>query len=145
MIKKNNKSAIIILFFFLTVGLFYYFYNTPQTKIEENTPQIGPKALSEENGVSLFVLDKKYEVEIREDSSVFEVMQKIQEESMGNNLFSFKYREHPGLGIFINEINGKKGGEGGYWIYYVNGEEANIGVSNYKINNGDIISWKYEK
>ena len=26
----------------------------------------------------------------------------------------------------------------------VNNEKANIGVSNYKINNGDIISWKYE-
>ncbi|MFA5773578.1 MAG: DUF4430 domain-containing protein [Candidatus Paceibacterota bacterium] len=144
---KNNKkiSIAFIIFSILFIGFFYYFNFQIGVKLLSEV-QKGPKALSVKNvEVSLNVLDKKYEVEIREDSSVFEVMQKIQEESMGNNLFSFKYREHPGLGIFINEINGKKGGEGGYWIYYVNGEEANIGVSNYKINNGDIISWKYEK
>ena len=31
------------------------------------------------------------------------------------------------------------------WIYYVNGKEAAVGISNYKINPGDTVSWKYEK
>jgi len=75
---------------------------------------------------------------------VFELMKKIKNENSKESSFDFKYTEHTGLGIFINEINGKQGGRDGYWIYYVNGEEAGVGVSNYKIKNGDIISWKYE-
>lgn len=142
---KNKKSTLIIVISLcILIGVFYLV--KPPIGVKPLSAQKAPKALSVKNvKVSLNVLDKKYEVEMKEGSSVFEVMQKIQEESMGNNLFSFKYKEHTGLGIFINEINGKKGGEGGYWIYYVNGEEANVGVSNYKINNGDIISWEYEK
>ena len=72
-------------------------------------------------------------------------MLQIQTESKIENSFSFKYKEHTGLGVFITEINNQIGGRGGYWIYSVNGVEANVGVSNYKIKNGDIISWKYEK
>ncbi len=111
-----------------------------------NTSQTVPKALSEE-GIKVFltVQDKKYETKINNDSSVFEVMDKIQRDSSPPDIFDFKYEKYTGLGIFITEINEIKGGRGGYWIYYVNGVRANVGVSNYKIKNGDIISWKYEK
>ena len=47
------------------------------------------------------------------------------------------------MGKFIESINDLKNGEKN-WIYYVNGEKANIGVSNYKIKSGDVVSWKYE-
>jgi hypothetical protein len=49
------------------------------------------------------------------------------------------------MGKFIESINGVVGNENDSWIYYVNGVEAKVGVSNYKINPGDVVSWKYEK
>ena len=58
--------------------------------------------------------------------------------------FSFKTKEYPGLGYFVEEINGVGGGQGKYWIYYVNGKEASVGIKDYVVKEGDIISWKHE-
>jgi hypothetical protein len=136
--KKYFKILIVIILSCILIGVFYL------VKPQIGVIQKGPKALSEKNvKVSLKVLNKTYDVNIKEGSTVYDAMNIAQ--SLVENNFSFKSKEYPSLGIFVGEINGKKGGEGGYWIYSVNGEEANVGVSNYKVNNGDIISWKYEK
>ena len=141
MSKKYFKILIIVTLSCILITVFSQIGVKPLS-----VKQIVPKALSPNNvKVSLIVQDKKYETEVKEGSTVFELMKKIKEENTKNNLFDFKYTEHTGLGIFINEINGLKGGGDGYWIYYINGVEAGIGISNYKVNNGDQISWKYEK
>ena len=49
------------------------------------------------------------------------------------------------MGKFIETINGVKGNGDQNWIYYVNGQKAQVGVSNYKIKPGDVVSWKYEE
>lgn len=107
-----------------------------------NTAKIGQN----ENNikVTLSVLDKKYEVRTQEGSSVFEMMKILEEESTTSNKFNFKYKEVSGLGSFITEINGVKGTPGKYWMYYVNDKLASVGVSNYILKEGDIISWKNE-
>jgi len=66
-------------------------------------------------------------------------MNQMQNESK----IAFKDKTYAGMGKFIEEINGKKNGEKN-WIYYVNNIKANIGISNYKIKSGDVVSWKYE-
>ena len=58
---------------------------------------------------------------------------------------NFKEKKYPGMGKLMEEINGVKNSGDKNWIYYVNNKKANIGVSNYKINKGDTVSWKYEK
>ena len=91
--------------------------------------------------VSLTILDKSYDVSVKEGDTVFGMMNRLKSE---NNNFDFKYKEYPSLGVYINEINGIKEGNGKYWIYYVNGKEAEIGISKFKVSNGDIINWKLE-
>jgi hypothetical protein len=59
------------------------------------------------------------------------------------NKITFQAKNYTGMGEFIEKINGVKNGNKN-WIYYVNGVKAEIGVSNYKINPGDVVSWKYE-
>lgn len=117
----------------------------PSAKIaKENIPLISD-VKSDELGnikVSLEVLDKVYKSEVNEGSSVFDAMQKIKDTP--ENLFDFKYKETPGLGNFITEINGMKGTPGKYWIYYVNSEKATIGASQYVLKEGDIIRWSQE-
>ena len=54
--------------------------------------------------------------------------------------------EYGDLGFFVESIGGIKNDKlkGKYWIYYINGEKAKIGISNYIIQPNDIIFWKYE-
>lgn len=117
----------------------------PISKEESNTkisiePNIEKKIITDNEkyiSVILTVFDKSYPVKIQEKSSVYEAMKNIKDDT-----FSFNGIKHSGLGYFVNEINGVKGESGKYWFYYVNGEEASIGISNYILKDGDIISWK---
>lgn len=146
---KNKKIIIIVSLIISLIIIFLIIHPSvlrtpPLNRGGRNTNQIVPKALSERNiKVSLVVLDKKYETEIKEGSTVYDAMKSI--ESVKDNNFSFKTKEYPSLGIFVDGINGIMGKSGQYWIYYVNDKEASVSVSKYNINNGDIISWKYEK
>mgnify|MGYP001574888162 CR=1 FL=1 len=71
--------------------------------------------------------------------------------------FNFSGRDFPGLGFFVEEINnlpalhaqawqaGKKNAEGYYWILLINGKKSDLGVSQARIQQGDVIEWRYEK
>lgn len=63
--------------------------------------------------------------------------------STGN--FAFTSKDFPGMGAFVESMNGE-GGEGGYsWIFYVNGTESQEGASSVTLSPGDSVEWKYEK
>lgn len=61
-------------------------------------------------------------------------------------ILSFEEKSFSGLGAYIYSIEGisedKKNGK--YWIYYINDEKANVGVSNYLLKEGDEIRWHLE-
>lgn len=61
--------------------------------------------------------------------------------------FLFETKDYGSMGLFIESINGLKNNNqtGEYWIYYVNGESARIGISNQIVKSGDVIQWRYEK
>jgi hypothetical protein len=45
----------------------------------------------------------------------------------------------------IEAINGIENGENNmYWQYYVNGEYANVGCSNYLLKDNDVVIWRFE-
>ena len=83
-----------------------------------------------------------YEVTVLQGSSVFDVMETAQEDG-----FSFAGKEFTGIGFFVEEIEGKAQNprERMYWIYYVNNEKAQVGVSSYIIEDNDVITFKYEE
>ncbi len=56
----------------------------------------------------------------------------------------FYGKNYPGLGFFIKEIGTLRAGDGKYLLYYINGKEAQVGVSSYTLQDGDIIEWKLE-
>jgi uncharacterized membrane protein len=147
---KNKKIIIIVGLIISLIIIFLIIHPSvlrtpPLSRGGWNTNQIEPKALSEKNiKVFLTVQDKKYEAIIKEGGTVFEAMKKIQDESSSTNPFSFKYKENPGLGSFITEINNVVGSPGKYWIYYVNDKKASVGVSTYVLKEGDLINWNQE-
>lgn len=83
----------------------------------------------------------EYKDTIAGEMSVYDFMDKLRAEGKIN----FTEKDYIGMGKFIDSINGIKNNSGQNWIYYVNSVEAQVGVSNYKIKTGDIVSWKYEK
>lgn len=127
----------------------------------QNEAEILPKSLSRKNDTkisenvekkddqqaqaieaTLYVLGNVYPAYIAPESTVFDLMIKLQE-----NGLAFTYTDFGShMGIFIDSINGRVSDtkKNLYWIYYINGVEAKIGVSNYIIQPNDIIEWKYE-
>ncbi len=61
--------------------------------------------------------------------------------------FSYTVKDFTSLGAFVDELGGVQSDqrEGKYWIYYVNGKKANVGVSTYRVQAEDLIAWKYEQ
>jgi hypothetical protein len=136
MSKNKIKKLIPIVVLFILCLILLYVYKTPDKKdlnLNTNiTEAQSETAVLEINGV-------KYEEKISNPNSIYTFMSQLQKEGK----ITFKDKTYSGMGKFIEDINGIKNGEKN-WIYCVNEKKAEIGVSNYQINNGDIVSWKYE-
>jgi hypothetical protein len=91
--------------------------------------------------VSKPVVELSYQDSIPNPVTVYDFMEQLQNEGKIN----FTEKNYAGMGKLIDGINGIKNNNSQSWIYYVNGKEAQVGVSNYKIKSGDVVSWKYEK
>jgi hypothetical protein len=102
-------------------------------RTQENVPSIS---------ATLEVDDSRYEVSLSQGGNVYELMAAAKDQYG----FSFGGREFPGIGFFVEEINGLQQSPraGKYWIYYINGRKAEVGISVYQLKTHDVISWKYE-
>ena len=120
--KKLKISIPIVILLIIFCGLFYVY----KAKKQENKPPFSISSIQ-------FTSESK--------QNVYDFMEKLKNEGKIN----FKEKTYTGMGKFIEELNGIKNNGDKNWIYYVNGKKASIGVSNYKINIGDIVSWKYEE
>jgi len=101
-----------------------------------------PASQNRQISAVLFVNEKKYEITLAENSSVFDLMQKLKNEAD----FSFNGQNYSSLGFFVQEINGIKNNPrtNQYWFLYVNNKKADQGASSIKVKANDIITWKYE-
>lgn len=48
-------------------------------------------------------------------------------------------------GLYVKEVNGIPESDGAYWMIYVNGEMAPVGISQLEIKNGETYSLRLEK
>lgn len=83
-----------------------------------------------------------YTISISEDSSIYDAMTRLSASS--SPLLTFKAKEYPGIGYFVEEINGIKNADGKYWTLYVNGKYSTVGASDYKLSSEDRVEWRYE-
>ncbi len=58
--------------------------------------------------------------------------------------FSFATREYPGIGSFVEEVNGVREGGGMHWILYINGRTSDLGASQAQVRPGDRVLWRFE-
>ncbi|MFA6306491.1 MAG: DUF4430 domain-containing protein [Patescibacteria group bacterium] len=108
-------------------------------KTEAPKPVIAPT--EEKIKVVMIISGVKYEAAVKLGGSVYDLMNILNQE----NKINFSGKNYSGLGFFMEEINGVKNNPAGAnWLYYVNGQPAQTGVSNYELKNNDTIEWKYE-
>ena len=57
-----------------------------------------------------------------------------------------EFKTFAGLGAMVQSIDGlaNDAAANKFWIYYVNGQSAQVGISSYVIKPNDLIEWKYE-
>jgi hypothetical protein len=150
--SKKEKYKIIIFITILITSFFilFFFYSKleeipPSLKQEINIKNKIPPILKEKNitvnNITLEINENTYKSKIEKEISIYDFMNKLKNEGKIN----FKDKTYSGMGKFIEEINGIKPNNEKYWIYYVNNKKANIGISDYKIKPGDVVSWKLEK
>jgi hypothetical protein len=48
------------------------------------------------------------------------------------------------IGDYVTSINGNDGGGSKYWLFYVNGQESQVGASAYVTKSSDQIEWKLQ-
>ncbi len=57
-------------------------------------------------------------------------------------LFSLRGIQYPSLGFFVTDIGPLHQGAGKYILYFINGKEASVGISEFVPQIGDTIEWK---
>lgn len=123
---------------------------TEQEKIYSDLDISTSSQNSEINTPSYKLEPKSYEIKANDykltnTSTVYNLMQLASADS--RQPFVFETKDYGNMGLFIESINDLKNNPqtGEYWIYYVNGESAKIGISNYIVKSEDVIKWSYEK
>ncbi len=134
-----NKKKIIIVISILAIILLGFFTKRQSVSITEIKD-----IQNKQESIHIASIDIEGSIlggEVKDGESVYDFMDRLRSEGR----ISFKEKNYSGIGKFIEEINGVRGENGKYWIYYVNGKKMSLGVSSVKIKTGDVVSWKYEK
>ncbi len=140
--SMRRLPILILILTALVIGTAVFTVRFEKTETEIPRPDLVIRTEQQVRTV-LEVPGLSYEVFVSEGSTAYDLMVSVASQ---HNDFSFKGREFSGLGFFVEEINGlsQDQKEGRYWIYYINSQSAPVGVSQYKVKENDVITWKYE-
>lgn len=89
---------------------------------------------------SLQVGEKKYKLQFNNGQSLLEAMNNL----VASSEFTFKSKTYLGIGEFVYSVNGTDAKDSKYWILYINNDQAQVGVSDYKLRPGDVIRFELE-
>ncbi|MFO8020344.1 MAG: DUF4430 domain-containing protein [Promethearchaeia archaeon] len=149
---EKRKKYIIIAFIgsLLFLGLILYNFNVIQINQDENEIEEGDNEDTSEiyepeegnfSGIALIVDynngSKKVEDEINVDSgndTVFDILLAY---------CDVEYTEYSNGEVFIEGIDGVRNKNSNNWLYWVNGEYAEVGAASYHVEDGDEIKWIY--
>ncbi|OGH87647.1 MAG: hypothetical protein A3J93_03960 [Candidatus Magasanikbacteria bacterium RIFOXYC2_FULL_42_28] len=109
----------------------------------EKTPPKTTSSTESFQTATLSVNDKNYTLQFNTEENLLTAMRRLETSSVAP--FSFSGKEYAGIGFFVDGINDIKNNPtaGKYWVYYLNGQPAPVGISTYLLKSGDIINWQY--
>lgn len=163
---KNKKIILIVLISLSFFGSFFYFSHTTPKETASSQPNLNPigktsgattntqivkpikekitenKKGSENDFQSVTILagDVTAHLQVSPNTIFYDAL--MQAKNSGMIMFSGK--NYIGLGFFVTDIGTLRAGDGKNLLYYVNGKEADVGVSSYTLEDGDVIEWKLE-
>jgi hypothetical protein len=137
MIKKNFWLLLILAVFLISCG--WLIGN--RGEVEDKKP-LEPRSLGQVELVFDFGEGElsTYSASLDHQSTVFEVLNRVAEV---NGLSLVK--EDSDFGVFVKEIAGRANTKDSFWLYYVNGQMAEVAADKYELREGDLVEWKYEK
>lgn len=142
---RKNKNLISLAIFVLIIILTVYGRTQGwlPLKIEnEKSKPAAEQQVKADITARLEIGDKTYQAKVKADSTAYDLMKILQSDLD----LKFSAKEYAGMGALIEEIDGVKNDvkANKFWIFYVNGQPSQVGVSGYVLKNNDVISWKYE-
>ena len=146
--KKNQKNSIgFVLGILAVIGIMFFITNkkhiVPQQKNAQSvTTQINSskKNSVQTSAVTIVAGDTKINLVLPQGSSLYDALVLAQQ----NKQIIFSGTSYPSLGFFVTDIGVLHSGNGKNLLYYINGKEAQVGISSYQPKDGDTISWKLE-
>lgn len=143
--KKSLMAVITILFIALSVstGVFLLQDNKESNNDSKNQIETQEEVLSETTSKLIDIKinngneEKTYSANFEEGENVFDLLEGLQEE---NEDFTFGYEEYE-FGAMIKSINNQEPDDSHFWKLQINGEDAQVGVSDYIVQQDDQISF----
>ena len=77
---------------------------------------------------------KSKSLTVENGTSVFDVL---------NRSFDIEFNEYEGLGKMVVSIDGVSSNSTHYWLYWVNGELAQVGADSYFLTEDSEVEWRY--
>ncbi len=124
---------------------------TQQQSVPEATAPVAPQtpttitastSVSSTETATLTVGTQHYTLSVLPGETLATAMQHL---ASTNPSFTYTTKEYPGIGLFVQSINGTISEKSYYWFLYVNGKQSSTGISATTIHPGDQIEWKYEQ
>lgn len=142
----KKLKFLLIPFFLLFVGAIFLFFF-----FSENNKDSG-QSLENQNVTETPIQSEKVNITIdfgnnkavyqtfdyQESQSAFGLLESLAE----MELIEMETQQYD-FGIFVKSINGKESSAEISWIYFVNGEPAQVAADQYKLKSGDVVEWKY--
>jgi len=148
-----NKSKLISLLSFIGIGLvvamFFIWQSMPTT---DQIPQPDTTSLSQSppNKPQNIKVDTKiffpnqlepteFSAVTRADGTALQLLKDL----AAQNKLELSIKEYD-FGSLVEKIGSFSQDEQNAWIFYTNGVVSSVGATDYQLNDGDIIEWKYE-
>lgn len=100
------------------------------------------KAEAQVSNISVIVIVDNiiFNLSFNKGNSLYDALYEAREQGQ----ITFTGEQYYGLGFFVTDIGSLHKNKNKNLMYYINGEEAKVGISSYIPKDGDIISWKLE-
>ncbi len=133
LINRQSLIGLVIAIVIIALGIGGYAMNRAESAPASTTANTSVSAV-EAQQATIRVSGQNYPVTISTDMTVLAALKATAGLTIETKTFT-------GIGDYVSAINGVSEGDGKYWLYSINGQEATEGVGMAKIKAGDTIEF----
>ena len=131
--NRQSLIGLVIAIVILALGIGSYALNRADSATASTSANTEQSTVQAERA-TIRVSGQDYPVTISSDMTVLAALKATAGLTIETKTFT-------GIGDYVSAINGQSEGDGKYWLYSINGQEATEGVSTAKIKAGDTIEF----